>query len=92
MEHQSENSTAARGLTFAEKLNKRIQILTNFFFKDNILCDRIRNIGEIAIANEGDFEVRIDMNFRKILLEGERNQLRRETMEKLRELRKPTLY
>lgn len=86
---QSQRQNVTKNLTYAEKLNRRIEILTYFMNKNATIRDKIRNIAEIRLANENDFEVQIDTHFKLKFLQGELQRLYSETDEKLKVLRKP---
>lgn len=51
-------STALNGLTYGQKLDKRVQILQEHMQKTNYLCDQMRNLRDIELANENDPEVK----------------------------------
>lgn len=79
-------------LTFMEKLNKRVEILIEFANKSSILHDKIRNIRDVELANDGNLEVQLDCHFRKSFFAGQLDRLCTETEGKLQELRKPKIY
>lgn len=88
MKIQFELEQANQKLTFAEKLNKRIEILSNFMIENASLRDQIRNLAEIERANANDFEAKIDLNFRHSFIRGKMQKLYKETEEKLEKLRR----
>lgn len=76
-------------LTFAEKLEMRIQILTQYMQTSHQICDQIRNLEEIRLANERNSQIVREVNEKKSYFHAELNKLNKQTEQNLTRLRKP---
>lgn len=79
MNQTFQQSMKEKKLTFAEKLNQRINILSDFIQKNAVIRDKIRNVVDHLLANENDNEVIIESHFRIKFFEGQLERLYAET-------------
>lgn len=71
----------------AEKFNRRMKLLQSTFEKTTKLCDRLRNLNEIELANESDLSVQFEIHLMKTNINNELKLVYAETENELNKLR-----
>lgn len=88
-EHEQQQCQSRNKLTYAEKLNLRIATLQSTMQRTTKLCDRLRNLNEIKLANESDRTVQFEVECMKAEVNNELQWVYAQTEIRLSELRKP---